>query len=225
VFSDFFQLPVLHSYRMQTSALSNAEQLTNTHGLKYQPSEWSDAQILRAYMQQRQGDRYALTRVARALAWPKWAVAKRGAQLGVTRTKEAPWSGEELELLERFGHLTCAGIQARLRRAGFKRSWAAIQLKRNRLHITANLDGYSATSLAKAFGIDVHRVLTWIRRGLLRAERRTTGSQECEGGNQAWWIPRTAVKKFVMRAPEEIDLARVEKIWFLDLLTDGKICR
>jgi hypothetical protein len=33
------------------------------------------------------------------------------------------------------------------------------------------------------------------------------------------------VRRFVMQAPEEIDLARVEKFWFLDLLTNGKICR
>jgi len=33
------------------------------------------------------------------------------------------------------------------------------------------------------------------------------------------------VKRFVLRAPEEIDLCSVEKFWFLDLLMDVKICR
>ena len=93
-----------------------------------------------------------------------------------------------------------------------------------RLRIKRNLDGYSANSLALAFGVDVHKVLTWIRRGLLAGSRRGTFRRPEQGGD-TWWIPKNQVKRFIIRCPEEIDLARVEKFWFLDLITDGKICR
>ena len=79
-------------------------------------------------------------------------------------------------------------------------------------------------ALAAAFGVDAHKVCTWIHRGLLRADRRGTDRTRQQGGD-TWWIPISSVRKFILRAPEEIDLARVEKFWFLDLLTGGKICR
>ena len=190
----------------------------------YRSSPETDAEILRAYMLQRTGNRQALNTVARKLGWTKDAVVRRGAQLGVTRIKELPWSPDEERILEESGHLTAAAIQTRLVQAGYRRSCAAVQVKLVRLRIKRNLDGYSANALARAFGVDVHKVISWIGRGLLEAARRGTARTGRQGGD-TWWITHQAVKRFVYRAPEEIDLARVEKFWFLDLLTDGRICR
>jgi hypothetical protein len=189
---------------------------------KYVPTSEIDAVIREAYHKQRQGDRQALTLASRRLGWSRNAVCKRGAELGVTRTKERPWAPWEEDLLERFGHLAPSGIRRQLAAFGSFRSIAAIQVKLTRARIKQNLDGYSANSLAIAMGVDVHKTLAWIRRGLLSAERRGTNRNESQGGD-TWWISHRAVKRFVLRAPEEIDLARVEKIWFLDLLTGGKI--
>jgi len=191
---------------------------------KYRPTPDIDEQIRAAYRRQRLGDRHALAAVSRRLGWPRYAVVRRGAELGVSRTKERPWREEEEEILQRCGHQPLSAIQRALAGAGFQRSLTAIRVKMTRLHIKSNLDGYSACSLATAFGVDTHKVLAWIRRGLLRADRRGTNRSEAQGGD-TWWIPRREVKRFVMAAPEEIDLARVEKFWFLDLLTDGRICR
>jgi hypothetical protein len=190
----------------------------------YLPTEDIDRKIRGAYYRQRQGDRSALTLVRRELGWSKSAVVRRGAALCLTRAKEHSWSAAEEDLLAKWGHLGPAAIQRRLARAGYQRSCAAIQVKLVRLRIKRNLDGYSACTLAHAFGVDVHRVSYWIRRGLLRAHRRGTDRTVTQGGDM-WWIPLSAVRQFIMRAPEEIDLARVEKFWFLDLLTGGKICR
>jgi hypothetical protein len=182
-----------------------------------------DNVIREAYWKQRRGDRNALKTVARQLAWSRDAISRRGAELGVTRAKERPWLAAEDQILERFGHLAPAAIQHRLANAGFRRSITAIQIKLRRCRIKQNLDGYSACGLADAFGVDVHKVLLWIRRGLLSATRRGTERRAIQGGD-IWWISQAAARRFVLRAPEEIDLARVEKIWFLDLLTRGKIC-
>ena len=191
---------------------------------KYKPDAVIDTAIREAYRRQRDGDRCALKRVSRDIGWPPYAIYKRGAELGITRAKEQPWTQDEEELLERVGHLTPSGIQRRLAAAGYSRSVAAIQLKLNRNRIKQNLDGYSANGLARAFGVDVRKVLTWIRRGLLKAYGRGTDRLPVQGGD-VWWIPQREVRRFVLRAPEEIDLARVEKIWFLDLLTSGKLCQ
>ena len=193
-----------------------------THRWKYKPTPLIDKEIEEAYAKQRSGDRSALSRVSREIGWPRDAVCKRGAELGLARIKERPWSAMEEIILERFGHMAPSGIQRQLATAGFFRSIGAIQVKLNRNRIKGNLDGYSACKLADAFGVDVHKVMLWIRRGLLRASRRGTDRVISQGGD-IFWIPRREVKRFILRAPEEIDLGRVEKIWFLDLLTGGKL--
>ncbi|MBV8896603.1 MAG: hypothetical protein JO051_08835 [Acidobacteriaceae bacterium] len=189
----------------------------------YVPTPAIDAAVREAYRKQRQGDRAALSLLSRQLGWTRSAICKRGAELGVSRSKEHPWTLLEEDVLERFGYLAPSGIQRKLAEAGFQRSIAAIQVKLTRNRIKRNLNGYSANSLAGALGVDVHKILLWIRRGLLKAERRGTSRTESQGGD-TWWISDRAVRRFILQAPEEIDLARVEKIWFLDLLTGGKIC-
>jgi hypothetical protein len=151
-------------------------------------------------------------------------VTRRGAVLGLARVKEPVWSPEEVALLERWGHLTDPVIQRKLKSAGYQRSVNAIHLKLKRLRIKQNLDGYSACSLAAAFGVDPHKITTWVRRGMLRATHRGTERTERQGGD-TFWITHKAVRGFVLAYPDEVDLRKVEKWWFLDLITDGKICR
>jgi hypothetical protein len=169
------------------------------------------------------GDRSALKAVSQQLGWTCSAVCRRGAELGVARVKERVWSDEEEGVLERFGYLAPTGIQRKLSEAGFARSIAAIQVKVNRNRIKSNLEGYSACQLADALGVDVRKVLRWIQQGFLKAQRRGTDRTPQQGGD-VWWISDRSVRRFVLRFPQEIDLARVEKIWFLNLLTDGKLC-
>lgn len=114
-------------------------------------------------------------------------------------------------------------MQRKLAEAGFARSVTAIQVKVNRNRIKSNLEGYSACQLADALGVEAKKVVRWIQQGVLKAERRGTGRLPQQGGD-TWWISDASVRRFVLRYPGEIDLARVEKIWFLSLLTNGKLC-
>lgn len=196
---------------------------TEIYKWKYRPTAQIDYLIRNAYLKQRMGDRSALKAVTRELGWTRSAVCKRGAELGVARVKEKAWSEAEEVILEHFGHLAPTGIQRKLAESGFLRSVAAIQVKLNRNRIKGNLEGYSATQLADALGVDVRKVLKWIERDYLKAEKRGTERKPEQGGD-IWWIADRNVRRFVLRYPEEIDLARVEKIWFLNLLTDGKLC-
>lgn len=193
------------------------------HKWKYRPTERIDGLIREAYLHMRMGDRAALKTVSWQIGWTRSAVCKRGAELGLARVKERAWSEREERVLQQFGYLAPSGIQRKLSDAGFARSVAAIQVKVNRNRIKSNLDGYSACQLADALGVDVKKVLRWIHQGALRAERRGTERLPQQGGD-IWWIPDMSVRRFVLKFPQEIDLARVEKIWFLNLLTNGKLC-
>jgi hypothetical protein len=193
------------------------------HKWKYQPTAQIDALIREAYLRLRTGDRSAIKAASWKIGWTRNAICKRGAELGLARVKERVWSEQEDRILAKFGHLAPTGIQRKLSEAGFSRSVTAIQVKLNRNRIKSNLEGYSACQLADALGVEVKKVLRWIQRGILQAQRRGTERLPQQGGD-IWWISDASVRRFVLRFPGEIDLARVEKIWFLSLLTDGKLC-
>jgi hypothetical protein len=60
---------------------------------------------------------------------------------------------------------------------------------------------------------------------MLRATLRGTDRTEIQGGD-TFWITQIAVRDFVLSYPDEVDLRKVEKWWFLDLVTNGRIgCR
>jgi hypothetical protein len=192
---------------------------------KYRANEAIDGVIRGAYERLRkQCDRGALKLAARRIGWPVYAVKHRGRHLGLARAKEPVWSAHELELLAKWGWMGDERIALRLRAAGCARSATAVHLKRRRMRICQNGDWYSAYQLAEAMGVDRHKVARWIGAGLLAAERRESARTELQGGD-TWLIFREAVKEFVLRCPDEYDLGKVEKFWFLDLITDGKICR
>jgi hypothetical protein len=110
------------------------------------------------------------------------------------------------------------------RQCGTNRTVTAICLKRKRLRLrTRNGDGYTANSLASLFGVDSHKVLRWIKQGWLSAHRRGTRRTELQGGD-SWWIPHASVYRFALEHPEEYLLRSVEQLWFLDLISGGRIC-
>lgn len=186
-------------------------------------NERIDEAIRQAYRQFREfGNRAALTNLANRIGWPKHQVNRRGRQLGLARAKERSWSHAEESIVERWGHLNDHGVQTKLKQEGFHRTLAAVHLKVKRLRIKQNLDGYSAHQLAEAFGEDSHKIARWIKGGVLSAERRGTQRTDAQGGD-TWWIRRRDVHDFILRCPEEYDLAKVEKYWFLDLVTDGQL--
>ena len=182
-----------------------------------------DEEIRRAYhLYLEYNNRRAITGCARQLHVPRWLINRRAAVLGLARIKEPAWNVDEVAMLERWGHLTDAVIQRKLKAAGSQRSINAIHLKMKRLRIKQNLDGYSAHALATAFGVDGHKITYWINRKMLMATRRGTARSEFQGGD-TYWITHKAVREFVLAYPDEIDLRKVERWWFLDVLTDGRI--
>jgi hypothetical protein len=192
---------------------------------KYRADDRIDAIIREVYRRRLEENDRGATRWAQSkTGWPKFMIARRGAELGLARTKEPNWSPPELTILEETTHLGVDAVQRRLAKRGFARSRTAVLLKRKRLKLTAHLDGYSGNALAELFGVDNRRIYRWIADGILAAERRGTSRSQKQGGD-TYWVRRQDVHTFVMQHPDEYDLRKVEKWWFLSLITEGRISR
>jgi hypothetical protein len=147
--------------------------------------------------------------LSQKLGLPRWAVKKRAQNLGVARTKEKPWSEKETAYLEANLHRQSLAVLAKR----LRRSITAVALKAKRLSIRKKDEGYTARSLAQAFGVDDHKVIRWIEMGLLQASRRNSGRPR-----DMYFISDRAVKQFVTTYPTQFDLRRVEQVWFIDIL-------
>jgi len=192
---------------------------------KYVADERIDNLVREAYRRRvEENERQASRWAQRETGWPKFMINRRGAQLGLARTKEPNWSTGELAILEENAHLGIGAVRKRLANAGFRRTDTGILLKRKRLKLIACLDGYSGNALARLLGVDNHKVHQWIEDGILPAERRGTDRSHKQGGDM-YWIRRADVFAFLIEHPDEYDLHKVEKWWFLSLITGGRISR
>jgi hypothetical protein len=168
-----------------------------------------------------------IKKLARTLGRPYWWVGRRARRLGLTppRFKEPPWSEAEDEFIAGRAGLSPDIIARHMRGAGYVRTPTAIAVRLKRLHQptgrNADLSHYTAGGLAKLFGVDVSVVAKgWIRKGLLVAGRRGTERTAAQGGDE-YWIDVRDVRRFVIENPHAVDLRKVDKFWFIDLLAIG----
>jgi hypothetical protein len=151
---------------------------------------------------------------------PHWALKKRARELGLARTKEQPWSEPELAILARYAWMSDERIRLKLKAAGYARSATAIHLKLRRMQFKRNGNFYSANSLAQALGIDSHAVTRWIKSGHLKAKLRGTARGPQQNGD-IYLIHEKDVRRFILEHPTDIDLRKVDQLWFIDLLAAG----
>ncbi|MGQ9573626.1 MAG: hypothetical protein ACUVV3_10690 [Dehalococcoidia bacterium] len=151
--------------------------------------------------------------IADRLKVPRWAVNRRAAALGLSRPKDRPWSAQDEAYLEaNFHHVSAKTLARRL-----GRSPTAVKLKAKRLGLRKYDEGYTASSLAEALGVDPHWVLARIRSGKLRASHRHTERTLGQGGD-SWLVTDDAVVEFLAEHPYDLDLRKVDSLWFMDLI-------
>ena len=172
---------------------------------KYLFDEASDRLINECY----DGCTETIDRLSQRLGFPRWVIKRRAQALGLARAKEKPWSEKEITYLETNLHRLSVAVLAKK----LGRSVTGVALKAKRLGIKKSDEGYTARSLAQAFGIDDHKIVRWVELGLMHASRRNS-----ERPNDMYLIPDREVKRFVCTYPTEFDLKRVEQVWFIDLL-------
>ena len=93
-------------------------------------------------------------------------------------------------------------------------------MKLKRMRFKCDPSFYSGQGLAQALGIDSHVVTRWIKSGHLKVQFRGTGRGEGQGGD-IYLIREKDVRRFILEYPTEIDLRKVDQLWFLDLITNG----
>jgi len=160
--------------------------------------------------------------LAKKVGIPHWALKKRARELGLAQTKELPWSEPELAILARYAWMTDERIRLKLKAAGYARTATAIHLKLKRMKFKQDGSFYSAYSLAQALGIDPHAVTRWIKGGHLKAKLRGTARTPQQNGD-SYMIQERDIRRFILDHPTDIDLRKVDQLWFLDLITNGLV--
>lgn len=172
----------------------------------------------RSYIQKHYSvsDKGMSLRIARVLQVPKWRVVRWAAEMGLcTRGPKSPdWTADEVAFLEsHIGSRHPNWIAKQL-----KRSVTAVVVKSKRLQIDRRgcRDWMTASSVALGFGLEVHTVIRWIEKGWLQAER--FGKDHPDGRASAWKVWPQALSRFVREHPAAYTLAKVDQVWFLDLV-------
>ena len=199
--------------------------LTKVEGRrKYVFTDQVDQLIREVYLNHRNAKtRPGIRLLSKKVGMPHWALKKRARELGLVRTKELPWSEAELGTLARYAWMSDERIRLKLKAAGHSRTVTGIHLKLKRMRFKHDGSFYSAYSLAQALGIDPHAVTRWIKGGHLKAKRRGTARTERQNGD-IYLIHEKDVRRFILEHPTEIDLRKVDQLWFLDVLTNGFVC-
>jgi len=176
-------------------------------------------QIVRVY--QRDTGNGQVKALALRLNYPRWKITRYAIQVGLmAKSKKEPnWSDKEIKLLEHHSHLSPERIQIKLKKAGFNRSVTGIVLKRKRMRFLQNLEGMSSRGLAECLGVDSHFVTKAILGDRLKAEKRESKRSEKQGGD-IWFIRNRDIRNYVLAWLNEIDIRKVDKFWFCDLLVN-----
>ena len=154
--------------------------------------------------------------IAAHLKVPKWALNRRARDLGLSRVKESPWSPADVAYLEtNFHRMAAKHIAKKL-----GRTVTAVKLKAKRLGYRKNGEGYNLHSLSQALGVDPHWVRDRIRDGKINAGTRSTERTPQQGGD-SYLITDQEVLRFVRKHTLEIDLGKVDRLWFLDLVHEA----
>lgn len=126
-------------------------------------------------------------------------------------TRSEHWTKAEVSYLEaRFGHIADATIARKL-----GRSVLGIRLKAKRLGLRKRDAGNTARDVARIFGVDPTTVVDrWVAQGFLNA-RRAPWSQ---GPKPVYLTSDAALERFIAEHPEQIDLDKMPRSRFRDLV-------
>ncbi len=180
-------------------------------GRLWTPDE--DAELRRFY----DGRTETVSRLATRLGRKRSSVTNRAQLLGLSRGRRHPtrWSAE---MDERLAALVTSRPWAAIARAlGVSETAVRVRAKRLALHRSGY--AFSAMAAAEIIGADRHKVLGWIDRGLLTAERTS------DVARSTYRIGHAALRRFILAYPGEIDLRRIEtsgfKATFLDIVANA----
>lgn len=159
--------------------------------------------------------------LADELGVPSWWLSKKARRLGLTvaHKKEPQWTNAEIALMKKVPLHDVDRCAKIFREHGFQRTPTAIMVKAKRLDLSRRYDAtFSATKLAPILGIDPKGITARCISGEIKAKKRKSRRLAQQGG-APWSITRKDARAFVLKHLEQIDLRKVEKFAFIDLLT------
>lgn len=165
--------------------------------------------------------RGAVNALADKLQVERWWLSKRALklELAMPYKKEPPWTEAELAMLKKVPLHDPHKAAQIFHQHGYSRTPAAIMVKAKRLNISRRYNcGLSGTAFARILGIDNKTTTSWCIAGDLKASRRGTLRRPQQGGD-VWEISRADARRFILANLERIDIRKVEKFAFIDLLT------
>lgn len=156
-----------------------------------------------------------LNRMVRMTGLPRWYIKRQAARLGLTmRIDRRPWTPAEMDVLEKLvGRVTSATIAKRLQRPE-----SSVVNKLKRMGTSRRVrNGYTMRELELCLGEDHHKIVGWIQNGWLRD--RLQGTRRHDGnGNDIHRIREKDILSFIRNHPQELNLGKVDQMWFLDLV-------
>jgi len=159
--------------------------------------------------------------LAKKFNMPRWALYQRALKIGAVTSSHQKKKREkdEVSILKQYARYEPQTIRKKLQKAGFQRSIASIVLKRKRMRLLSNLEGVSACLCAEFLGVDLHWVLNHINTGSLTAEVIRRDRE----GKANYHIREKDLRKFIINNPALIDLRKVEKYYFIELVANGGV--
>ena len=193
---------------------------------------WIDEEedlLRRQYVSKRHGGN-AIHTAAQKLSRKSADVLRRAVILGLTRVRSRyRWTEEEIAVVEQNAHKALETIQRKLKpvsppRVCRTRAAIAHQITNNRFRRC--LDGMDKQTLAMALGVSVEQIEVWRRNGLLKATRLPSLDQH-KGAKTVylqapWFFPAWQIRAFIFRFPGLIDLRRVNQLWLIELMRQGR---
>jgi hypothetical protein len=153
--------------------------------------------------------------------YPRWYIKRKALEWGLARcTKMPDWNDKEVEYLHKyFPQKGFVAIQNGLKRinGGLLRSVTAIVLKKKREHINKRSDGFTMRMVEELLGADHHKIEAWVKKGWLKDGRKGTLRIPIQGGDMHHFEAGN-LRDLVINHYEEIDLRRVEKFYFIQLV-------
>jgi len=169
----------------------------------------------------KKGEESALRKFSKRIKIPYVSLCKKAINSGYALGKSyeiraTAWSKEEVKLIIKHRAYSAQTIRKRLLRHGYSRAASAITNKLLRLkrELDEEDEYYSSLKLSECFGVDVGTVINWIEKGFLKAKK---ANEEVKKSNHI--IYDKDIYKFIKKYPAIFDIRKVDKFWFIDILT------
>ncbi len=151
----------------------------------------------------------------RQTGFPRWYVKRQAQRLGLTMHPDRrPWTPDEMETLDKLlGKVSVATMAKRL-----KRTETSVVMKIKALgHSRRVSEGYTIRDLELSLGEDHQKIRRWIENGWLR-DGIQGANHRGGNGHDTHRFSDKQILDFVKVHPQEINLGRVDQVWFLDLV-------